>query len=69
MNTGKWGAEGQGLGQLMPSTGSSISLCDDVCSYLISCTGTTTLSLFPWLRALQWQPGPFPNTASIGAQL
>lgn len=38
MNTGKWGAEGQGLGQPMPSTGSSISLCDAVCSCLISCT-------------------------------
>lgn len=57
VNTGKWGAEGQGLGQLMPSTGSSISLCDAVCSCLISCSRHSNFS--PGSRSSSGSRAPF----------
>lgn len=61
MSTGKWDAEGQG--QPMPSTGSSISPCDAVCSCLISCTRHS--DFFPGSRSSSGSWAPFQRQHSL----
>lgn len=61
MSTGKWDAEGQG--QPMPSTGSSISPCDAVCSCLISYTRHS--DFFPGSRSSSGSWAPFQTQHSL----